>query len=225
MRILRRERCTGAAPNNRMKDNEFAESNNRVLSERAFWLGLALYAALFVAVTTVFGSTVPQTGTGFAWKANAADTLVLGIPEQAEINYGSGANHFLYQSHQTRGALTFRLYSPFGFGHELNRRALKDPLTPRALDPKIAELLSARTSAPRVNGPVVSRADDFGFTPMQIPLAEPGVFAGEEITPVPERATWFAAALVVGAITWSQRHRFIRSFALVKRHGAKKAYT
>ena len=33
-----------------------------------------------------------------------------------------------------------------------------------------------------------------------------------EVGPVPEPATWFAAALVAGAITWSQRRRFPRSF-------------
>jgi autotransporter-associated beta strand protein len=33
-----------------------------------------------------------------------------------------------------------------------------------------------------------------------------------EIGPVPEPATWFAAALVAGAMIWSQRRRFTRSF-------------
>lgn len=208
-----------------MKDNEFARSNNSVIPERAFWLGLALYAALFVAATTMFGGAVPQTKTGFAWRANPANTLVFELPEQTEISYGKGSNHFLYQSHQRRGALTFRPYATFAFGQGLNRPALNDSLRVRALDPQISDLPSARTSVPRFDGPVVSRAGDLGITPMQIALGEQSMFVGEEITPVPERATWFAAALAVGAIAWSQRHRFIRSLALMKRHSAKKAYT
>jgi autotransporter-associated beta strand protein len=32
------------------------------------------------------------------------------------------------------------------------------------------------------------------------------------VAPVPEPATWFAAALVAGAVAWSQRRRFARSF-------------
>jgi hypothetical protein len=184
-----------------------------LISERAFWFGAALYAALLVAATTVFGGTVPQTETGIAWKANSAGTLISGIREQPEINDGNGANDFLYQSHQTRGALTLRLHTTFGFGWGLSRRSLNDPLIELALHARIADLTSARTNAPRFNDPIVSRAGDLGITPMQIALADQSVFVDEETTAARKPATWFAAALVASVIAWRQRHRFTRNLA------------
>jgi hypothetical protein len=193
-----------------MMENEFARRNDHLICERAFWFGVALHAAALVAATTVFGGTVPQTETGIAWKANSAGTLIFGTREQSEINDRYGANDFVSQSHQTRGALTFRSHPTFGFGRGLNRRGLNDPLIERALDARIADLPSAQTNVPRANDPMVSRAGDLGITPMQIALADQSVFVGEETTPVPEPSTWFVAALVAGAIVWHQRRRFTR---------------
>jgi hypothetical protein len=191
-------------------ENDFKRTSDLLISTRAFWLGVALYAALFVAATTMFGGTLPQTETGLAWKASSAGTLILGIQEQPETDE-LYANHFLRQSYQTRGALTLRSHSIFGFGRELNRRELNDPLPTHTLDPRIAELTSVRIIAPSVNEPGVSGGSGgLGITSMQIALADQSVFVGEETSPVPEPSSWFAAAFVAGAIVWFQRHRFVR---------------
>ncbi len=147
--------------------NDFQQQDH-LTSARAFWVGLAFYAALFIGAVTVVGGTVPQTETAVAWKANSTGTLIFGIREQPEINDNCGADYFLRNSHETRGALTLRSHSTFGFVSELNRRSLNDPLIARSLDPRIADLPSARTNTPRVNEPVVSRAGDLDITPMQI---------------------------------------------------------
>jgi hypothetical protein len=193
-----------------MTDNEFARRNDRLISERAVWWGLAVYAVSFVAATNVLGGTMPQTETVVAWKANSTGTLIFGIREQTEAD-DRYANHFDYQSYQTRGKLTLRSHSPFDFGWELNRRELSDPVPARTLDPRIAGLTPVQTWVPSVNQPVVPRGDGgLGITPMQIAFADQSVFVGEELGLVPEPATWIAAALVAGATAWSQRRRFTR---------------
>jgi hypothetical protein len=202
--ILRQNLRIGAALNTGVMGNEFAY--NRFISERVFRLRVALYAALLVAVTTAFGRSVAQTETEISWKANSAGTLIFGIPGQTE-RY---ANYFAYQSHQTPGALTFRPYSAFDFGRELNRRELNNQLPARALDLRIAGLISARTLAPGVNELGVSGRGGLGITPMQIAVADQSAFVDEEITPASEAATWFAAALVAVLIAWHQRRRFTR---------------
>jgi hypothetical protein len=79
MRILRHPLCICAAPDNHVAKDEFARRNVPVISERTFWLGVILCAALFVAVTTVFGSTSPQAGIGFACAASSEGALIFGV--------------------------------------------------------------------------------------------------------------------------------------------------
>jgi hypothetical protein len=158
----------------------------------------------------VFSGAVPQTETGVAWKANSVGTLIFGIREYPETDE-LYANRFLHQRDKARGALTFRSHSTFGFGRELSRRELNSSLTARTLDPRIAELPSVRTIALSVSELDVSGGSGgLAITSMQITLADQSVFVGEETDPVPEPSTWFAAALVAGAIAWSQRHHFVR---------------
>jgi hypothetical protein len=45
---------------------------------------------------------------------------------------------------------------------------------------------------------------------MQIALGEQAIFI-DEIPPVPKPAMWLAAALLAGALAWSQRHRLARN--------------
>jgi len=192
-------------------ENEFPRSKDPLISNRAFWLGLALYAALLVAATAAFGGTVPETETGFAWKASPTGTLIFGIREQPETD-ALYANHRIFQGYETPGQLTLRSYLTFGFTTRFNQPRLNNSLTARALDPRIADLTSARTIAPSVNGPVVSGDGGPAVTPMQIALGTQSSFIAEDLTATPEPATWFAAVLAAGTVAWSQRRRFARSF-------------
>ena len=61
MHTLGPELRTRAAPNNRMTENEFARSNEALISERAFWLVVALALIFFAAhsaqaTTTTWGA-------------------------------------------------------------------------------------------------------------------------------------------------------------------------
>lgn len=189
-------------------DNKFARSNYHSIFKWAFRSGLVAYTVSFVATTNAFSAA---TETAVTWKANSAGTLIFGIRDQADRER---ANLFLQQGDQTRGALTLRSHSTFSFGWESNERELTQPLPSRPLDPEIA-LTSMQTSALSVNRPVISNIDaGLAITPMEITFADSRAIVGEEINPVPEPATWIAAALVAGAITWSQRRRFKRIFGI-----------
>lgn len=177
--------------------HEVAGRNDRLISERGFCFSLSLYAALFAAAMTVFGGTLPQTETGVTWKASSAGTLIFGVREQVEISDRYGANHFLYQSHETRRALTFRSHSDFDFASRSNRLISHELVSVRAYDPIIARLPSAPANAPRSNEPAVSSAGDPSIKPREISLPGQGVSVGEEITPISEQpSTWFAVALL-----------------------------
>jgi hypothetical protein len=120
-----------------MIEREFAGTDNHLVSNRAFCVGIAVYALFVGAATMVFGEAMPDQTTGQAWEANSSGTLIFGTRESTD-NAG--------------------------------------------LATTIA--LTAQTA-----------------------------FSAEEITPVAEPATWFAAALVMSGVGWSQRRRFIRKCA------------
>ena len=95
-----------------MIENEFARRNDRLIPERAFWLGLAVYTVLFVAATAAF-ATAPQTETKIAREANWSDSLIFGNREQAHRH---GANHFLHQSVMRSASPEGKLFrGPAGF--------------------------------------------------------------------------------------------------------------
>ena len=72
---------------------------------------------------------------------------------------------------------------------------------------KVAELSTTPTSVPGGNQPTYLAATDPEITPMQIALWTQSSVIREDLTPVPEPATWFTAVLVAGAVAWSQRRR------------------
>lgn len=184
------------------------------MSRGAFAFALLLYVVLFTLVATVVGGTAPlPTTTRIPSNATSAGTLIFGIREQIEVGDRNGANYFLRTSPETRGALTLRSHSTLDLVPGIDQRPLTDSLTARQLDPGIAGFLSARTSTPPINGPLVSMASNLGVTPMQIALTDQTMFLEEIGSPVPEPATWFPAALLAGAIAWSQRHRLAGIFA------------
>ena len=54
-----------------MPHDKFSTKQNCLISDRAFWFGLAVYAVLFIAIASAFAGTVPQKDIGIAWKANS----------------------------------------------------------------------------------------------------------------------------------------------------------
>jgi hypothetical protein len=177
-------------------------------------------ATLFILFAAVVGGSAPPTTTRIAWKAVSAGTLIFGIRERTEVSDGSGADYFLRNSHETRGALTLRSHSTFHSLSESNRPSLNDPLMAREINPIIAHLSSAPANTSLINVPVVSMGGDIGLATVRIALAEENAVIGPEGA-VPEPATWFPAALVAGAIAWSQRRRFTRTSARPRRPGSR----
>lgn len=186
----------------------------------AFRLGMVSPATLFILFAAVVGGSAPPTTTRIAWKAVSAGTLIFGIRERTEVSDGSDADYFLRNNHETRGALTLRSHSTFHSPSELNRRSLNDPLMAREINPIIAHLSSAPANTSLINVPVVSKGGDLGLATVRIALAEETAVIGSEGA-VPEPATWFPAALVAGAIGWSQRRRFMRTSARPRRPGSR----
>lgn len=74
-------------------NQELARSNNDIVSDRAFWLGLVVYAFVLVAAASAFGDNIPQRQTDFAWKLNSTGNL--SITEQPQINALDLADYFV----------------------------------------------------------------------------------------------------------------------------------
>jgi len=220
MRILRSQARTDTAPENRVTENKIARRDNAPVFRGAFRLGMVSPATLFILFAAVVGGSAPPTTTRIAWKAVSAGTLIFGIRERTEVSDGSGADYFLRNSHETRGALTLRSHSTFHSLSESNRPSLNDPLMAREINPIIAHLSSAPANTSLINVPVVSMGGDIGLATVRIALAEENAVIGPEGA-VPEPATWFPAALVAGAIAWSQRRRFTRTSARPRRPGSR----
>jgi hypothetical protein len=222
MRILRSQARTDTAPENRVTESKFARRDDALVFRGAFRLGMVSPATLFILFAAVVGGSAPPTTTRIPWKATSAGTLISRVWERAEINDSSSADYFLRNSHETRGALTLRSHSTFHSLSELNRRSLNDPLIAiaREINPIIAHLSSAPANTSLINVPVVSMGGDIGLATVRIALAEENAVIGPEGA-VPEPATWFPAALVAGAIGWSQRRRFTRTSARPRRPGSR----
>jgi cytoskeletal protein CcmA (bactofilin family) len=66
-----------------------AGGNDKLISERAFWLGLGLYAFLLIPATIGFGGNVPQSQTNFASEVNGTG---IQLAEQPSLNRSSPLN-------------------------------------------------------------------------------------------------------------------------------------
>ncbi len=193
-----------------------------MISNRALWLGIVLYAALFATVAVVVGGTAPPTTTRIAWEANSAGTLIFGNSEQTGVSEGSRSDYFLLRnSYETQGALTLRSQSVLVSSLRSSRSISQELVSVRAYNPRIADAPWARVSPPRFNAPIVSGGSEGGITAPQLAFADQSGFTLEEIGPVSEPATWLSTALITGVIAWSQRRRFIRSVRSRARPGKR----
>jgi hypothetical protein len=175
-----------------MAANEFGSRRYRLISDRVFLGVVASYLALFVAIAATSGGRVPPAKNEM-WKVNSAGTLVFGILERAET-----------------GALTLSSHSTLSPVPKAIRSSPGNLIPSQVFDNKIANLPSFPPRTPGVGATALSDANEPGIGPVQIALANQSAFIGEDITPLPEPATWFAAALVAGAIAWLQRRRLSR---------------
>lgn len=162
------------------------------MSERAFWVGVALYTALFVGAAAALGGAVPETETGIAWKANSAGTLIFGN-RQAEI-----------RDRYDTGALTLRSPSAF-LTLPSDRQSARSLISTAAFDTRGAKL-------PQIPSIVVATASAlpissaFGASAAAAaPITADQTFFATEITPVPEPATWIVAVLLAGSLAWTRR--------------------
>src|ERR1043166_7080046 len=181
-----------------MRDHAF-QNHDRLIRDRTFWIGIVVYAALFIGVVTAFADG-PSIGT-----LNYSRTLIFGGNEFAPLE----AHPFdlLPRAHRHRSAVTLRLRGPGNISAESDWSRNNNTV----LSSAIASLPQVpTTSAPLYAQTTFTLGNDGGTTALQISLGEQIGFAAEDIAPVPEPATWFPAILVFGAVAFSQRHRVAR---------------
>jgi hypothetical protein len=187
-----------------MRRRELSIKQGRIISDRSFWLGLAVYALLFIATANAFAGILGTSSTDIIQRANRTGTLIFGERDLRDTN------PLLRYDNYHSGAVTLHGVLGDDFSTRLNRMAGNlsriDPLIG-----KVAEVPNAPASVWGGNQSTYLAASNPGITPMQIALWTPSSVIREDLTPVPEPATWFAAVLVTGAVAWSQRRRLARS--------------
>ena len=189
-----------------MRDDAF-QNRERLLTDRAFWVGAALYLALCIGAVAAFGDTVSENGPEIIADMNSSGSLIFG--DNAIAPFGPNRFDFVPRAHPHRGAVTFRSHRLGSFSMEpnwlRNRTIIRN--TAVAPLPEVSSI-SATVAASRTS----LGTSDGGTTALQIALGEQTGFAFENVAPVPEPATEFGAALILGAIALSQRRRVARSF-------------
>jgi hypothetical protein len=183
-----------------MRDHAF-QNHDRLIRDRTFWIGIVVYAALFIGVVTAFADG-PSIGT-----LNYSGTLIFGGNEFAPLE----AHPFdlLPRAHRHRSAVTLRLRGPGNISAESDWSRNNNAV----LSSAIASLPEVSTTSATVSAQTAfPLGKDGGTTALQISLGEQTGFAAEDIAPVPEAATWFAAFLLSGAVAWSNRRRIARRF-------------
>ena len=190
-----------------MSHDEFSTKQDCPISDRAFWFGLTIYALLFITVAGAFAGNGAGNDANVNQNTNWTGTLIFGARNRLEIDDAYRVDLF----HHDYGAVTFHRYWGNDFSPRLNWSVGgRGPFD--ALVNKVAELPAASASVSGGNRITFSGTSDAEITPMQIALGVQSSFIGEDVAPAPEPATWFAAALVAGAVAWSSRRRFTRRF-------------
>ena len=169
-----------------------------MISHRAFWIGLAVYAVFCLLGVTAFASA--STDRNF----NYSGTIIFGGARQPETTTIDRPNFS-----QNRGAVTLR--SDWSSRAALTERRLIDA-TFRA-DLFSMDLPDSTFRSVGSPGGVQQTFSEMagGMSALQIAMGDENWIDGN-ITPVPESPTWLGASLVAGSVGWSQRRRFARKF-------------
>jgi cytoskeletal protein CcmA (bactofilin family) len=190
-----------------MSRDEFSTKQDCLISDRAFWFGLAIYALLFIAVAGAFAGNSAGNDANVNQNTNWTGTLIFGARNRLETDDTYRVDLF----HHQYGAVTFHRHWANDFSPSLNWSV--SSISPfNALVNKITELPAASASVSGGSPSTFLGASGAEIAPMQIALGVQSTFIGEDVTANPEPTTWIAAALAAGAISWSQRRRFVRSF-------------
>lgn len=140
-----------------MAKQKFETCTDRLLPERLFRLGVALYAIVFATTIHVCNGTASRAVTKPTMRASSPGSLIFGTDAHREINDTCNADNFMTKNHATRGALTLRRESNFDFSSAPNwtnrNQVSADPLIDH-----IANVPSALIS--RMNGRKLSAAND-----------------------------------------------------------------
>jgi hypothetical protein len=142
-----------------MAEQKFETCSDRLVSERLFWLGVALYAIVFTATIHICNGTASRSVTKPAMRASSTGSLIFGTDAHREINDVGNPDNFMAKNHATRGALTLRRESNFDFRPALNwsdrNQISADPLIINHIAnvPHSAVIL-------RMNGRLLSAAND-----------------------------------------------------------------
>jgi hypothetical protein len=189
-----------------MRGNAF-QNRDRLLTDRVFWVGAALYLALCIGAVAAFGDRISENAPEIIADMNSSGSLIFG--DNALAPFGPNRFDFFTRAHAHRGAVTFRWHRFGSFSMEPNWSTNSSIIRNTAVVP-LPEVSS--TSATVTPPTTCLGASDGGTSALQIAFGEQSGFAAENIAPVPEPASWVAAALVFAAIGWSQRRRLARSF-------------
>src|ERR1051326_7302649 len=93
---------THCAARQTMRDDAF-QNRERLLTDRAFCVGAALYLALCIGAVAAFGDTVSENGPEIIADMNSSGTLILG--DNANAPFGPNRFDFVPRAHPHRGAL------------------------------------------------------------------------------------------------------------------------
>lgn len=84
-----------AARSRGVTKHEFEKSNNDIISDRAFWLGVGLYAFVLVAAVSALGDNVPQRQTDFAGRPYSNGNSFSWFTEQSQMGVFGAADYFV----------------------------------------------------------------------------------------------------------------------------------
>ena len=169
---------------------------NEMISDRAFWIGLTVYAVLFIGAVTAFAD--PAGSTNF----NRSGSVIFSGVTQAETTAIDWLKFW-----QQPGAVT--LSSNWSSGSSITANGI-------AGNAFRADLIASELpySTPRaVNSTAGARqsfsgANTEGISAQQLAFGDQKLIIGD-ITPVPEAPTWWAAMLAASFVGWWQRRRVV----------------
>jgi hypothetical protein len=169
---------------------------NEMISDRAFWIGLTVYAVLFIGAVTAFADSAGNTN------LNRSGSVIFGGVTKVETTAIDSLNFW-----QRPGAVTLSPNGSKGSAITANRitsNALRADLISSELPCSTLQLVNS-TSGSRQT---FLGANAEGITAQQLAFGDQDLITGD-ITPVPEAPTWWVAILAASFVGWSQRRRVV----------------
>ena len=179
--------------------------HNGVISDRAFGIGVVAFLLLSSVAVRVFGD-VPS-----VVHANSGGTLLGSVWLSARPDLGTAT--FSAQQQFSLGALTLRPTVTVIFASEPTQRGGSGSVRVTNLFDRPVALVAERRSYAAMSRSIVpnSATSSVELSATAIALGEQAYVVDDEGSPVPEPATWFAAALLGSGVAWSQRSRVVQS--------------